>query len=566
MCGIAGWSLSPTSTLAVRPLSHHLLALSEPRGRDASGWACQVGDDIVTYKRAVPGGNLRVRALPLAARLGILHTRNTTVGDVSNNDNNHPVMSPDKRIALIHNGVVTNHDSFREHYPDLPEVDSAVIPALLAEYGVGSLSELSPTSWAALAWLDESTPGTLHLATTQGAPLVLVGLTDGSMLFASTFEAILDSMKKVGIESMFGWGYHVPQFTYLQVKDGSIIHLENVAEYSFAKARFKPSAKVMTKAEIDRLHHITSGEVASKDAPPVAVTPTPTAVNPPPLGGGATPVSWKGSNYMGAGPATSLYRPPPTRDPNGPNAWASGEIDDIMKKMDAPKPPPPKPTAVVTSLGKRWGSRNQFPDWLKEPADIGKRAIYWLHRSTEPVPFVDFDDFDDFWEALDDWLYNSNLVEDPTFRCGILGPDGRLVELQHELPDNLGMSPWKLFQAIRGVLPGKTNSDFPRYSHVTPAGYLFDVPQGLAVRDADNFLLDEGYDPEFILDLDGYDDDDDDDDDEAWLARYPRFSASEDFARVNKFLNDEAEADAFDLDPPQTFIPTASGGYKEVKK
>ena len=576
MCGIAGWSASSTSTIPFRQLAHHLLALSEARGRDASGWAFQTGDVVTTYKRAVPGGKLRVRSLPNAPRTVILHTRNTTVGDVSNNANNHPVVSPSKRISLIHNGVVTNHDSFREHYPDLPEVDSAVIPSLLEEFGPQGLSELSSSSWAALAWLDTQTPDTLHLATTQGAPLILVGLIDGTLLFASTFEAILGAMKAVGIESMFSWGYSAPQFTHLRVVAGSICFMENIPEYTFGKARFKPTAKIMTKAEIDRLHHITSGEIASKDSPPVATfkpvaTKTPAVYTPPPV----TVIRKEGVTTYSGG---SSYQSAPTRDPNGPNAWATGEMADIMEQLDrkvvAPQPPKYVPGSNIAGAKPNWGDRAQFPHWLCEPKDLHNRIIYWLQTAQDPLPYVGFRDFDEFWEALDDWLTftEGDAPEVREFSCGIISPQGEVVNMNVNLPANLALSPHAFFTRARAILGGVNNSsDFSSTQLVTRSEHLVSPPPGLT---AEEYLeqqqlsyLNEEPDTDLVLAKLAAEVDDDDD---AWMERFPRFqSASDEFEEVNRFLKEEVvdtdEGEDFLL-PPQTFGTTLSGKYKEVKR
>ena len=65
------------------------------------------------YKQPRPGSQLSLGELPRDARTVILHTRFATQGSTSDNRNNHPVISPEGNIALVHNGVISNDHLLR---------------------------------------------------------------------------------------------------------------------------------------------------------------------------------------------------------------------------------------------------------------------------------------------------------------------------------------------------------------------------------------------------------------------------------------------------------------------
>lgn len=189
MCGIAGFSLSKDSTIKVRQLSNALLTAIEDRGYMAAGFAWQTSNAMGVYKQATTGSTLSLKSMPKQARNVILHTRLATHGAVTDNRNNHPVMSPSDDIALVHNGVIYNHHSVRKQVAgDLPPVDTSVIPALIEQRGIEAIDNLDGD--AAIAWFDRKDANTLHLARYQHSPLVMCQVEDGSFIFCST-EALL---------------------------------------------------------------------------------------------------------------------------------------------------------------------------------------------------------------------------------------------------------------------------------------------------------------------------------------------------------------------------------------
>lgn len=235
MCAILGVSFVPGSTLNRRKLASSLLEAGQVRGTDAAGyaWTSPTGDGM--YKNNVPGGQLHVGKIPTDASAMILHTRASTHGDPKDMENNHPVVSPRGTIRLVHNGVVYNHEAVRALLGKtgklLPDVDSAVIPAVIEEWGIDMTSELA--GYASAAWFDTETDNAIHLARFKQSTVFYATLWDGSIAFASTASILAKALNKAGV-AWFG-SYPEPfdsmtEGEYLQLLDGEFI-LEGEVEW-----------------------------------------------------------------------------------------------------------------------------------------------------------------------------------------------------------------------------------------------------------------------------------------------------------------------------------------------
>ena len=230
MCGIAGFSLSPNSNIKVRQLANSLLTAIEDRGYMASGYAYQVGNDLGYYKSATRGSMLKLKGLPLNARNVILHTRLATHGSITDNRNNHPVTSPSQDIALVHNGVIYNHNEVRLKIDgDLPDVDTSVIPAVIEQLGVESLDVLDGD--AAIAWFNRNQPDTLHIARYQHSPLVMCQIEDGSFIFASTEQLLWKVL--IQLDLMPTWLEKAKELDYFTVRDGMVVSQQMLPEPKF---------------------------------------------------------------------------------------------------------------------------------------------------------------------------------------------------------------------------------------------------------------------------------------------------------------------------------------------
>ena len=225
MCSIAGFSLSQNSQVNPRKLSHALLIEMDVRGNQASGFAYQSSTTSGVYKKNVAGANLSVKQMSKGTRLAVLHTRYATHGSAKVMENNHPVLSPDKSISLVHNGVIYNHDLVRQGLDaKLPEVDTAVIPALLEQFDRDTDSFERLDGDASVAWLDESDRLTLKVARVSHSPLVIAQLVDGSFVFASTESILLNALKRVHLDVVYM--ENVPERVLMTVRDGVLTDVD----------------------------------------------------------------------------------------------------------------------------------------------------------------------------------------------------------------------------------------------------------------------------------------------------------------------------------------------------
>lgn len=227
MCGIAGFSLTPNSKVKARQLGNAMLTAIEDRGYMASGYAFQHDGMHGYHSAAVPGSTLSLKFMPRKTRTAIFHTRLATHGAVSDNRNNHPVTSPDGNIALVHNGVIYNHNQVRAKVTgDLPPVDTSVIPAVIEQHGTASLNLLDGD--AAIAWLDKRDQGTLHLARYQHSPLCIAQLEDGSFVFASTEQLLWRVL--IQLDLMPTWMHNPAELEYYTIRDGIILSRDILPE------------------------------------------------------------------------------------------------------------------------------------------------------------------------------------------------------------------------------------------------------------------------------------------------------------------------------------------------
>lgn len=229
MCGIAGFSLSTKSRINVRKLSNALLSELDIRGNQASGFAFQTRTSQGSFKKATSGASLPLKTMPRSTRYAILHTRYATHGSINDMSNNHPVASPDKSIQLVHNGVIYNHDIVRGALDfKLPEVDSSVIPAIIQQYDRDYDKFNMLDGDAAIAWLDKSDLGVMRVARISHSPLFISQLKDGSFVWASTQDILLQALRKCGLKSTYAES--VPERTLLTIRDGMLAGVEALPE------------------------------------------------------------------------------------------------------------------------------------------------------------------------------------------------------------------------------------------------------------------------------------------------------------------------------------------------
>jgi glucosamine--fructose-6-phosphate aminotransferase (isomerizing) len=204
MCGIVG----AIADRDVVPVLIEGLKRLEYRGYDSAGIAVVDGSDVRRVRRTgrVAEMEAAAEAEHFHARLGIGHTRWATHGGVTEG-NAHPHISHGE-LALVHNGIIENHEAQRERLQQLgyafeSQTDTEVIAHLIHHHRQQGLSLLQALQASvaelhgayALAVIDKRDPDRM-VAARMGCPLLL-GLGDGENFVASDVSAIVSSTRRV---------------------------------------------------------------------------------------------------------------------------------------------------------------------------------------------------------------------------------------------------------------------------------------------------------------------------------------------------------------------------------
>ena len=198
MCGIVG---AAARRDVVGTLIAGLKAL-EYRGYDSAGIALLTdkGLERVRTKGKVHELETLHAAQPIAGTTGIAHTRWATHG-VPNTVNAHPMVSRGN-IAVVHNGIIENHEALRAELKTLgfafaSDTDTEVIAHLIEHHqneGDDLLTAVRKTlprlrGAYAIAVISKREPGRV-IGARRGSPMV-AGLADGEQFIASDIHALL---------------------------------------------------------------------------------------------------------------------------------------------------------------------------------------------------------------------------------------------------------------------------------------------------------------------------------------------------------------------------------------
>ncbi|NUN48498.1 MAG: glutamine--fructose-6-phosphate transaminase (isomerizing) [Candidatus Brocadiae bacterium] len=203
MCGIIGYvGPGPAAPAIVGGLQR-----LDYRGYDSAG--------IVVLDRGrfrvekMPGKleNLlaRLKASPLAGTVGLGHTRWATHGGPTQR-NAHPHVSGNARVAVVHNGIIENHEALRRRlrargYAFRSETDTEVIAHLIEDMHRGNPLETVRRAIAklegsfAIGVLFRDRPDVL-IGARLNSPL-LVGFGEGANFLASDAPAVLPLTRRV---------------------------------------------------------------------------------------------------------------------------------------------------------------------------------------------------------------------------------------------------------------------------------------------------------------------------------------------------------------------------------
>ncbi len=206
MCGIVG----AISTRNIVPILTEGLKRLEYRGYDSAGIAVMSANnaDIVRVRRVGRVAEMEAAAQSenLTGILGIGHTRWATHGGVTE-PNAHPHVSQNE-IAVVHNGIIENHDAQRTRLKQLgyvfeSQTDTEVIAHLIHHYFQTTRNLFAATQQAAkelhgayaIGVVAKSNPDVL-IAARIGCPL-LIGVGENENFIASDVTAILPVTRKI---------------------------------------------------------------------------------------------------------------------------------------------------------------------------------------------------------------------------------------------------------------------------------------------------------------------------------------------------------------------------------
>ncbi|MCD8119908.1 MAG: glutamine--fructose-6-phosphate transaminase (isomerizing) [Lachnospiraceae bacterium] len=209
MCGIVGY----TGREEAAPILLDGLARLEYRGYDSAGIAVQSRDAEGSMRTQVRKAKGRLKALcemtgngrDVRGCCGIGHTRWATHGEPSV-ANAHPHSSGDRRVTVVHNGIIENYREIREHLEKKGHVftsdtDTEVVPHLLDDYYRGDpveaiirlISRVRGSYAFGIIFSDR--PGELY-AVRKDSPLIVGTAEDGNFI-ASDVPAILKYTRNV---------------------------------------------------------------------------------------------------------------------------------------------------------------------------------------------------------------------------------------------------------------------------------------------------------------------------------------------------------------------------------
>jgi len=205
MCGIVGY-IGPKDAY---PILIQGLKRLEYRGYDSAGVALLNGD-LKLYKSHGKVSDLEnhVKGKDLSGSVGIGHTRWATHGQ-PNHVNAHPHFSENKRLAIIHNGIIENYASLREelktrghHFES--ETDTEVLIHLIEDVKENEKVGLVEAVRIALnmvigayaiAIVSKDNPDLL-IAARKGSPLV-IGVGEDEFFLASDATPLVEHTKNV---------------------------------------------------------------------------------------------------------------------------------------------------------------------------------------------------------------------------------------------------------------------------------------------------------------------------------------------------------------------------------
>jgi len=218
MCGIFGYIGKRKNSLG---LVVEGLKKLEYRGYDSWGVATDLNQALFIKKQVGKISEVSLEAFDdKESYLAIGHTRWATHGRVTE-VNSHPHFSRDKKVVVVHNGIIENYEEIRKELGEtnfISETDTEVIPQLISQYlkqmpfkeaVLKAVKHLHGRYAIAVMVVGEP----YIIGARRGSPLI-VGVGEGEYFLASDIPAFLE---------------HTQNVNYLD--DGEMVILDGTKEF-----------------------------------------------------------------------------------------------------------------------------------------------------------------------------------------------------------------------------------------------------------------------------------------------------------------------------------------------
>ena len=239
MCGISGFSLTKCDAKKIdsRILARCLLKNIEHRGRHATGasWTETMDEGLMWWytKAPIPASEFdgHLEQMPKHTRRALLHVRYATTGDPEDENNNHPIIVPSSSggsVIGVHNGIINNYQQIMDDIGAdwIGEVDSQALFHLAGTEDFTKEKFRQVQGSASIAYVDTAEPTTIKLVRMSMRPLWIAQTEDGSTLWSSEKDALLDAMSVVGLTADFVM--EVPEWTMVTINDARLDSVEQI--------------------------------------------------------------------------------------------------------------------------------------------------------------------------------------------------------------------------------------------------------------------------------------------------------------------------------------------------
>ncbi len=202
MCGIIAYIGSRD---AITDLVSGIKKL-EYRGYDSFGCALKTSNGMKIFKstKLMDQVIYQFNIDKIASKNALFHTRWATNGGISE-INAHPHLDCDKKIAVIHNGIIENAESLKSFLGNhifVSDTDTEVIPHLIEENMKGGRSFYEATMLAAQRLSGMSSFVVIHsdidemVAFKNGSPLILA-IDESGYFISSDIPSVMNSTNKI---------------------------------------------------------------------------------------------------------------------------------------------------------------------------------------------------------------------------------------------------------------------------------------------------------------------------------------------------------------------------------